>query len=230
MRAISIARACRRPADRMTDLVDSERQEARDNHECDGCNDGGSRPALVCGRVGARPDSGRAERLAPISALQAPLPDQFGSGWCASLDIELAFAPPSAGDVIGRLHPHQRVHLDPERFLDTQRHHLGQVRPAIQKGGERGPGHAKYLRGGGYGQTLSARSPRSSRMHRGVEDSACAFGAPVFRGSLRVSGPRRRERRPARSRRRAPHSRGRHPPALRAELEELPRSLPEGCG
>ena len=32
--------------------------------------------------------------------------------------------------------------------------------------------------------------------------------------------------RPARSRRRAPHSRDRDPPALRAELEELPRPLP----
>ena len=41
-------------ADRMPDLVDSESQEGRDNHECDGCNDGGRRPSLVSGRAGGQ--------------------------------------------------------------------------------------------------------------------------------------------------------------------------------
>lgn len=38
----------------MTGLVDSERQEARNNHECDDCKDGRRRPSFVSGRAGIR--------------------------------------------------------------------------------------------------------------------------------------------------------------------------------
>ena len=51
-------------------------------------------------------------------------------------DHQLPFPLPGAGNVVGRLHPHQGVHLDSERLLDAQRHEAGQIGPAIQKRGQ----------------------------------------------------------------------------------------------
>ena len=44
-----------------------------------------------------------------------PLIAPYGSG-AVTLDPNIAFAHPCAGDIVGRLHPHERVHLDAEAF------------------------------------------------------------------------------------------------------------------
>ena len=56
----------------------------------------------------------------------------------------LAFA--RLGDVVRRLHAHERIHLHPESLLDAQRHIPGKVGPAIEQTGECGPGNVKRFR------------------------------------------------------------------------------------
>ncbi len=41
-----------------------------------------------------------------------------GSG-AVTLDPDVAFAHPGAGDIVGCLHPHERVHLDAECLLEA---------------------------------------------------------------------------------------------------------------
>ena len=80
----------------------------------------------------------------------------------------------------------------------------------------------------GAGKTTFARHYLERQEHQTVAGRRIPGGHHLSLGADRRS--LRCARRPARSRRRAPYSRGRDPPTLRAELEELPRSLPEGCG
>jgi hypothetical protein len=49
-------------------------------------------------------------------------------GGCAvkAPDADCSFALPGMGDVVGRLHPHERVHLDAESLFNAQRHIAGQ--------------------------------------------------------------------------------------------------------
>jgi len=47
------------------------------------------------------------------------------------------------GDVVGGLHPHERVHLHSKGFLNAERHVPGKVRLAVKQAGQRGPGNLK---------------------------------------------------------------------------------------
>jgi hypothetical protein len=52
------------------------------------------------------------------------------------MDLLLTLA--GLGDVVGSLHPHERVHLHSEGFLNAQRHVPGEVGLAVKQAGERG--------------------------------------------------------------------------------------------
>ena len=82
------------------------------------------------------------------------------------------------------------------------------------------------------GEDFATEATLSGRAYAKTDPALASLGISGFHHL--PSGAERRSLRcacrPARSRRRAPHSRDRDPPALRAELEELPRPLPEGCG
>ena len=57
------------------------------------------------------------------------------------MDLLLALA--GLGNVIGSLHPHERVHLHSKGFLDAERHIPGKISPAVKQAGQRGPGNLK---------------------------------------------------------------------------------------
>ena len=52
--------------------------------------------------------------------------------------MDLLFTLAGLGDVVGSLHPHERVHLHSEGFLNAQRHVPGEVGLAVKQAGERG--------------------------------------------------------------------------------------------
>jgi hypothetical protein len=56
------------------------------------------------------------------------------------------------GDVVGGLHPHERVHLHSKRFLNAERHIPGKVSLAVKQAGQRGPGDLKRGRRRRYRQ------------------------------------------------------------------------------
>ena len=76
------------------------------------------------------------------------------------MDFLLAFA--GLGNAIGRLHPHQRVHLRLEGFFDAERHIPGEVGLAVEQAGQRRLGNAQRCGGRRDGQ--SAASMISVRM------------------------------------------------------------------
>jgi len=49
-----------------------------------------------------------------------------------ALDADFPFALAGLGDVVGRLHPHEGVHLDAESLFDAQRHIAGQGRLEVE--------------------------------------------------------------------------------------------------
>lgn len=53
------------------------------------------------------------------------------------MDLLLTLA--GLGDVVRRLHPHERVHLYSKSFLNTKRHIAREARLAIQQAGQRRP-------------------------------------------------------------------------------------------
>ena len=57
------------------------------------------------------------------------------------VDFPLALA--GLRDVVGGLHPHERVHLHAERFLDSQRHVAGQAGSAVEQTGQSRAGNPK---------------------------------------------------------------------------------------
>ena len=60
-------------------------------------------------------------------------------GWLANpLYADLLLALSGLGNVIRGLHPHERVHLDPEGFFNTQRHVPGKVGLAVEQAGQSG--------------------------------------------------------------------------------------------
>ncbi len=81
----------------------------------------------------------------------------------------------SAGDVVRGLHPHERVHLDGERLLDAQGHVAGEVRLAVQQGGQRGPGNTEHFRGGrdGKPQRCDDLGPDKIAWMRRVQHTHC---------------------------------------------------------
>jgi hypothetical protein len=56
-------------------------------------------------------------------------------------------------DVVGILHTHEGIHLDPECLFDAQRHVAGEASLAIEQTGERGPRSLKRLSGGSHSQS-----------------------------------------------------------------------------
>jgi hypothetical protein len=48
-------------------------------------------------------------------------------------NMDLFFALAGLGDVVGSLHPHERVHSYAEGFFDAERHVSGEVGPAVQQ-------------------------------------------------------------------------------------------------
>ena len=62
---------------------------------------------------------------------------------CGRLVIRLylnsLFSLASFSDVVGGLHPHQRIHLDPKCLFNTERHVARQVGLTVEQAGERGP-------------------------------------------------------------------------------------------
>src|SRR5271165_183941 len=77
--------------------------------------------------------------------------DDFRLGNAANPD--LALAKPGASDVVGRLHSHERVHLDSKRFFDAERHVAGEIGLAVQKAGQSWTGYSQRRRGGSHRQS-----------------------------------------------------------------------------
>ena len=55
------------------------------------------------------------------------------------MDLRLALA--GLGDVVGSLHPHERIHLHSEGLLNAERHVSGKVSLPVEQAGQSGPGH-----------------------------------------------------------------------------------------
>jgi hypothetical protein len=73
-------------------------------------------------------------------------------------------------NVVGGLHPHQRVHLHPECFLDTQRHLTGQRGLGVKQTLEGRPGNLQRRGSGGHRQPCgydNLRPDKIARMRRG---------------------------------------------------------------
>lgn len=105
----------------------------------------GSRPVLLVlalslfsfrfNRVGiAMVENDSAPRVNGRNGLKAP-------------DVDFRVPLPRLGNVIGRLHPHQCVHLDAESLFDAQRHFAGQGRLEVEQARESWAGYPE--RGGG---------------------------------------------------------------------------------
>jgi hypothetical protein len=62
-------------------------------------------------------------------------------------NVDFLFALARLGDIVRRLHPHERVHPYTECFFDAESHVPGKVCLAVQQAGEGRAGHLK--RGGG---------------------------------------------------------------------------------
>jgi hypothetical protein len=54
------------------------------------------------------------------------------------------------GDVVGSLHPHERVHLHAKGFLNAEGHVPGKVSLAVKQAGQRGPGNLERGSGRRY--------------------------------------------------------------------------------
>jgi hypothetical protein len=78
-----------------------------------------------------------------------PLPVLWMNGGFADKGPDAYFACsfPGPRDVICRLHPHQRVHLNPESHLNSQRHVAGKGCLEVEETGQGGAGNGQ--RGGG---------------------------------------------------------------------------------
>jgi len=66
------------------------------------------------------------------------------------MDLLLTLA--GLGNVVGGLHPHQRIHLYPESFLNAERHIAREISLAIQQAGQRRPRNPKGRGGDRYRQ------------------------------------------------------------------------------
>src|SRR5580658_9226499 len=88
--------------------------------------------------------------------------DDFSLGNAANPD--LAFAKPGAGDIVGRLHTHQCVHLDSKRFFDTERHFTGEIGLAVQQAGQCWAGYSQRCRGGSHRQSRRLNNLRSDEI------------------------------------------------------------------
>ena len=78
-------------------------------------------------------------------------------------NLDGASALPGASDVIGRLHPHERVHLDAEGLFDAQGHVAGKVGVAVEQVRQGRPGDAKNLGGRFYRKTFRGNDLRSDK-------------------------------------------------------------------
>jgi len=106
---------------------------------------GTARRNLPSRRAGAKPASRRA---------QNPLhPNQL---------LPLA----RRGNLIRRLHPHQRIHPHAERLLDPQRHVSRQPRLPIQQTGQRGPRNPQRRRCRRYRQPVRLNNLRLDKRAR----------------------------------------------------------------
>lgn len=57
--------------------------------------------------------------------------------------MDLVFTLAGLGDVVGGLHPHERVHLHSKGFLNAECPIPGKVNLAVKQAGQRGPGNLK---------------------------------------------------------------------------------------
>jgi hypothetical protein len=85
--------------------------------------------------AGARPPFSPAlgERVGSTSRVNVP-----HRVYSSHPDLLLALA--GLGDVVGRLHPHQRVHLYAKGLLDALRHVSGKIGLAVKQAGQCGSG------------------------------------------------------------------------------------------
>src|ERR1039458_2599741 len=67
-------------------------------------------------------------------------------------DVDFALALARAGDVVGRLHPHQRFHFRAESLFDPYRHIAGQVRLTVEQDRQRRARNAEGFGGSGHGK------------------------------------------------------------------------------
>ena len=72
-----------------------------------------------------------------------------------AFDANLFLATAGAGDVVGVLHSHERVHVNPECFLETQGHIAGETGLGVWDTGEGWAGYTKNLRGFCRGRAVS---------------------------------------------------------------------------
>jgi hypothetical protein len=56
-------------------------------------------------------------------------------------NVDFLFALAGLGDIVRRLHPHERVHLHSERFFNAQGQVPGKVCLAVEQAGQRRAGH-----------------------------------------------------------------------------------------
>ena len=98
-------------------------------------------------------------------------------------DADFLFSLPGLGDVVGRLQPHERVHLHPESLLDAQRHIAGQVGLAVKQTGQGRAGNLQ--RGGGCRDRQTSRlddlcANKIAGMRRILHGHSCfSFGLVV---------------------------------------------------
>lgn len=72
--------------------------------------------------------------------------------WDVALHGDLADLLAGLGDVVGVLHPHQRLHRGAERLLDADGHFDGEGLPLVEERRQSWPGHAQHLGGLLHGQ------------------------------------------------------------------------------
>ena len=86
-----------------------------------------------------------------------------------ALHLNLFLPASSSDDVPGILHPHQGIHIDSERLLESQGHFPGKVGSGVQQTGKGWTGYVKNSRGLGHGKAVSVNDfcpQKAARMDR----------------------------------------------------------------
>jgi hypothetical protein len=91
--------------------------------------------AGLLGKVDLPPLSGAAQLSDPLRFPACGLTLMRGGQHRNARHSDLIFTLTGLGNVVRRLHTHQRVHLHSKGFLDTERHIPGEVGLAIEQTG-----------------------------------------------------------------------------------------------